>query len=220
MNPDNARYKQYNHSLILIALSDGQWHRNMELKEQTKLTPRTLSKHLKELTNELQWIERKEDTESGEYPHPVLYRAKEDMLSIIIFITTVHYSYTTDNLERKLKETKDPIHVLIRIHELNLYYLTLLLEEMQKEKIMSQKEVNALLNFTIFAPYKIYISNLIDAFSKNIQFGTHFDIDKLRQEYNIWNGDINSINAKKIESVETDSKRISLWKVEMPKELK
>ena len=186
MNSHNANYTRYSQNLILIALSDGQWHRIKELKEKIKLSPRTLYKRLNELEKELNWIERKEETESGEYPHPVLYRATESILSIAILIKTVHYN--ADNIERDLKENKDPLQILERLHKLNLYYFTLLLETIQEDKYMSQKHIDAMANLTIYDPYKIYVDNLIAAFAKNVRFGAHFDIDQLRQKHGVSNG--------------------------------
>jgi DNA-binding HxlR family transcriptional regulator len=58
--------------LILSILSDGKWHRHKEILEKTRLSPTTLSKHLKDLTKGI--VEKKLDLESKEYPYPVLYR--------------------------------------------------------------------------------------------------------------------------------------------------
>lgn len=61
---------------IISVLGDGQWHRHKEIMEITKLSPTTLSKHLKVLEKGI--IERKIDLESGEYPAPVYYRLREE----------------------------------------------------------------------------------------------------------------------------------------------
>ena len=52
---------------IFKALSDGQWHRFIDLKEKSKLSPRTLAKHLNRMVK-IQIIERKTDIEGGKYP--------------------------------------------------------------------------------------------------------------------------------------------------------
>ena len=62
---------------ILSILSDGQWHRHKEILEKTKLSPTTLSKHLKELEKGI--VEKRIDIESGEYPYPVYYRLKPEL---------------------------------------------------------------------------------------------------------------------------------------------
>ncbi|MEM3640702.1 MAG: ArsR family transcriptional regulator [Candidatus Bathyarchaeia archaeon] len=74
MGVKQQRDASKNRKLILSILLDGQWHRHREIWEKTKLSPTTLSKHLKELEKGI--IERKIDTESGEYPPPVYYRLK------------------------------------------------------------------------------------------------------------------------------------------------
>lgn len=52
---NKAHYAQ---RAIFKALSDGQWHRNMNLKEITKLSSRTLAKHFR--PNDKASIDRKE----------------------------------------------------------------------------------------------------------------------------------------------------------------
>src|SRR5512139_1848786 len=130
MNPDDARIKWYNQQLILIALADGQWHRNKELKEKTKLTARTLSKHLDELEKKLNWILRMQDRDSGEYPYPVLYKSVNPKFGR--FIQLVYEN--ANDIEMQLKETKDPIQVLDDLHKINLYYFAMLLKMVQEDK--------------------------------------------------------------------------------------
>jgi DNA-binding transcriptional ArsR family regulator len=65
--------------LILSILSDGKWHRHKEILEKTRLSPTTLSKHLKGLEKGL--VEKRMDLQSGEYPYPVYYRIKESIYS-------------------------------------------------------------------------------------------------------------------------------------------
>ena len=185
LNPNNPENRFYNQQLILMALSDGHWHRNMELKEKTKLTPRTLSKHLNELEKELSWIERRVDTESGEYPHPVLYKAKLSTVAYAIYVQSIFDN--TDDIEADLKETEDPLQILIELHKLNLHYLTLILETIQKDKCISQKQLNWMTQLFLYTPYEIYTENLITAFTKAVQFGARFDIDQLRKNHNIEN---------------------------------
>ena len=186
MNPNNPIHKQYHQQRILIALSDGQWHRNKELKDKTKLTPRTLSKHLNELEKELHWIERREDTESGEYPHPVLYKATHSIASCGRYIKTIIDN--ADEIETDLTETKDPLQLLKEFHEINLYYFTLILEKIQESKSKNLKELDSIMKFVYYSPYEIYTKQIITAFTKAVQFGERFDINQLRQKHSIWNG--------------------------------
>lgn len=186
MNPKNPINKQYHQQLILIALSDGQWHRNMELKEKTKLTPRTLSKHLNELEKELDWIERREDTESGEYPHPVLYRANRSTVAYAIYMKSVFDN--ADDIETVLKETRDPLQILAELQKVNLYYFTLILESIQESKYKTLKELDSITSLFLYSPYEIYAKQIIAAFTKAVQFGERFDINQLRRNHDVWDG--------------------------------
>jgi DNA-binding Lrp family transcriptional regulator len=72
-----------NQKLILSVLSDGKWHRHREILEKTKLSPTTLSKHLKELEKGI--VEKRIDLQSGEYPYPVYYRLNQSLAIIQSF---------------------------------------------------------------------------------------------------------------------------------------
>jgi DNA-binding HxlR family transcriptional regulator len=176
MNPDNSRYKQYNQQQILMALIDGQWHRIMDLKKETKLSPRTLYKHLNELEKELHWIERKEDTESGEYPHPVLYKANPTTIKHTKFVMSIH-EYA-EKIETKLKETRDPSLMLDDFHMLNKLTFTLILMAIQSNKYMTWKQIDYMTRLFLFSPYEIYTQNLITAITKAIQSGVRFEVKK------------------------------------------
>lgn len=60
-------------------LADGKWHRYGEIVKTTGLSPATVSKHFKKLRDV---IEKKIDFESGEYPYPVYYKAREAFLQL------------------------------------------------------------------------------------------------------------------------------------------
>ena len=177
VNPNNSNYKQHNQQLILIALSDGQWHRNMELKEKTKLTARTLSKHLDELEEELHWIEKKTDTESGKYPHPVLYKANPTTIKYTKFVMLIH-EYA-DKIETTLKETRDPFLMLDDFHMLNQLAFTLILIAIQTDKYMTWKQIDYATSLFLFSPYEIYTQNLITAITEAIHLGARFDVKQL-----------------------------------------
>ena len=184
MNPNNPIHKQYHQQRILIALSDGQWHRNKELKEKTQLTPRTLSKHLSELEKELHWIDRIEDTESGEYPHPVLYKATRSIAAYGRFIKTIFDN--ADEIETQLKEAKDPLQVLAELNKINEWHFTLILESIQESKHKNLKQLDSITRLFLYSPYEIYTKQIIKAFTKAVQFGVKFDINQLRQNHGVW----------------------------------
>lgn len=174
MNPDNPKYKQLNSQKVLFALIDGQWHRNKELKERTKLTARTLSKHLGELEKNLHWVERKEDTESGEYPHPVLYKATNAAIPFIKYMDIVFQN--ADTIEKEIDEVTDPLKVLRKIHKGEEYYLYLTILEIATFKYMTKEQLDGFLDFTFYRPHQIYIEALIGAITKAAQFGATFEI--------------------------------------------
>jgi DNA-binding HxlR family transcriptional regulator len=124
---------------IYDALSDGQWHRYMELKNATKLSPRTLSKHLENM-NSLTVVERKEDTESGKYPVPVLYKANDQFLNDYIKPTRMRKHYS-DNVNAMLEETKDPLILLDMILQFAQVDFIRILQEIQTNKKISGEEI-------------------------------------------------------------------------------
>jgi DNA-binding HxlR family transcriptional regulator len=187
LKPNTLDLKQYSQQRILLALIDGEWHRNKELKEKTKLTPRTLSKHLYELERKFRWIERREDTESGEYPHPVLYRATSSIVTMTIVMKTVFDN--ADDIETILKETKDPLQILEEFHKINEYYFTLILETIQKTKSTYPEWIDPLMDFVFYEPYKIYTKEIVRAFTKVVRSDAEIDINNLRQRHNVWDGD-------------------------------
>ncbi len=161
---------------ILKAFSDGQWHRNKELRETTKLSSRTLSKHLENLT-QLQMIERKEDMESGKYPVPVLYKATFAALEYIK--TSIFIEESSKNIEPALMETRDPLAVLEIIHMASELGLVKILTELKEHKDMPVAVVQYLEVLFMEMPYKFFVLKLVDASRKIID---ELDFDKLSIE--------------------------------------
>jgi DNA-binding HxlR family transcriptional regulator len=181
-----TEYKLYNQQLILITLSDEQWHRYKDLKEKTKLSSRTLSKHLNELRHELHWIEQEKDT-SGKYPHSVLYRVTSAIAPYATYLENC--SKIAENIERQIKENKDPISIVETLHKANLFYITSLLEEIQK-KFVSKKQIEGMMNLFLFSPYQVYIETLIETFTNKVRLGAKFDFKQLKEKWRIPNGKI------------------------------
>lgn len=71
---DQIKKAELSKQKILNFLKDGQWHRYGEILSTIKVSPTTLTKHLKELEKGI--VERKVDIKSGEYPPPVCYRIR------------------------------------------------------------------------------------------------------------------------------------------------
>jgi len=163
--------KAFNATLpILIILSDDQWHRNMELKEKTKLSSRTLAKHLNQMIN-LKIIERKEDVESGKYPVPVLYKAHPELT--IMVKAFIAREYLTNQLEPVLDEVKDSLMVLDAIHDGSQATFLGLLEIIQQDKDITNEEINFYAECFLWAHYRQFTSKLIEISRKMIN---DFDI--------------------------------------------
>ena len=77
---DQIRKAKLSKQKILYFLRDGQWHRYSEILKAIKVSPTTLTKHLKELEKGI--VERHINIESGEYPPPVSYRLKPSVSQI------------------------------------------------------------------------------------------------------------------------------------------
>ncbi|MGD0204687.1 MAG: winged helix-turn-helix transcriptional regulator [Candidatus Bathyarchaeia archaeon] len=76
---DQIKKSELSTQKILAVLKDGAWHRYMEILKETKISPTTLTKRLKELEKGI--VERKLDTEGKEYPPPVAYRIRNSELA-------------------------------------------------------------------------------------------------------------------------------------------
>lgn len=150
---------------IFKTLSDGQWHRNMELKEKTKLSSRTLAKHLNHMTN-LQTIEKRTDVESGKYPVPVLYKATPELTTYIE--ASITREEIANELEPALNESKDPLMLLEAIHAFSQIYFIELLTQIQQNEIVTNEQISFFTECFLWADYKQYTSKLIEASRKII----------------------------------------------------
>jgi len=137
----------------------------MELKEKTKLSSRTLAKHLNQMTN-LQIIEKKTDVESGKYPVPVLYKATPELTTYIK--ASITREEVANTLEPALNESKDPLRILEAIHASSQLYFIELLTQIQQNKIVTNEQISFFAECFLWANYKQYTSKLIEASRKII----------------------------------------------------
>jgi DNA-binding MarR family transcriptional regulator len=156
---------------ILTALSDGQWHRNKELKEKTKLSSRTLDKHLDKI-KEFQLIERKTNVESGKYA--VFFRAKPELTTY--YKANIMREESIKEMEKVLNERKDPFLILDAIHTISQRCFIELLEIIQQNKNITKEEINFFGECFLWTSYKQYISKLIEESRKII---TDININQL-----------------------------------------
>lgn len=148
---------------ILEALADGNWHRNKDLKEKTKLSSRTLAKHLERMVK-IPVIERKEDNESGKYPIPVLYRIISPLDTYVR--SNILRTLFADQIETILDETKDPLFILDTIHALSQEGFVELLRRIQQSENISNEELYFFGECFLWANYKIFIARLMGASRK------------------------------------------------------
>lgn len=158
---------------IFKALYDGQWHRNMELKEKTNLSSRTLSKHLDRMLK-LQLIERKVDNESGKYPIPVLYQAQPELINYVK--SSMLREEFSQKVDAMLEETKDPLMILEVIHTYSQTAFLKLMEEIKNNKKMTPEEIEFFEENFIWANYKHFTFDLINATKKMVN---ELDFNKL-----------------------------------------
>lgn len=161
-NQQKTHYAKWD---IFEALSDGQWHRNMELQATTKLNPFTLTKHLKQMTKD-NIIDRKEDTESGKYPIPVLYKAPIELIDIVISNrSNKKFSEWIDEwVKNKMVQTiLDPLVILESINNITQVGFIQLLQEMQRDKKINASQITFLEEILITNNYNHAIKELITA---------------------------------------------------------
>jgi hypothetical protein len=145
---------------IFKALYDGQWHRNMELREKTKLSSRTLTKHLDQLIKSC-LVERKVDNESGKYPVPVLYRAEPELLAHTK--SSLLREDFAENVYAMLKETNDPLMILEVIHDYSQLTFLHILEQVKLKKDISDEEIEFLEEIFLWSNYKSFTFELVEA---------------------------------------------------------
>ena len=137
----------------------------MELKEKTKLSSRTLAKHLNHMTN-IQIIERKEDIKSRKYPVPVLYKATPELTTYIKASMT--REKFADEMEPCLNESKDPLFLLDAIHAASQLGFITLLTHIQQNNIITDEQINFFAECFLWANYKQFTHKLINASRKII----------------------------------------------------
>src|SRR5665648_541916 len=160
------REKKYTAQRVIIkALFDGQWHRNMELKQKTKLSSRTLAKHLDEMVK-AEVVERRVDNDSGKYPIPVLYKAKPVLLAYTK--SSLLREEFSEKVETMLQETKDPLVILEVIHEYSQLGFLRLLGEIKSNRKISDEQIDFFEEVFLWSSYKSFMFDLVEATRKII----------------------------------------------------
>lgn len=136
----------------------------MELKEKTKLSSRTLAKHLSQMTK-IRIIEKK-TVKNGEYPFPVLYKAESDL--VVYVRANITRIWFANQIEAMLDETKDPLLILETIHAISQEGFIELLKIIQQDKSITNEKIYFFGECFLWTNYKKFISKLIEASRKII----------------------------------------------------
>ena len=160
---------------ILKVLSDGQWHQTKDLKVETKVSSRTLYKHLKELEA---FIERREETESGFPTPPVYYRASPTLLSLIAESFVI--KTTTEGIMADLLNTKDLSSVLWFVNKLtNVKILSVLSAIKKQSREVTDPELTFLLRSFVWKNYEYLTLGLVKTSMKIID---DLDIEQVSKD--------------------------------------
>ena len=145
----------------------------MELEEKTRLSSRTLAKHLTEMTDS-RIIERMRDIRSGKYPVPILYKAVPEVADYVR--TLILQEEAANHLVLALDETKDPLAILDAIHATSQIFFLDIINEIQQDKNISEEKINIFADTFILRPYREYTLKLIKASQKMID---EFNVNQL-----------------------------------------
>lgn len=159
----NANIAYKTRQLIFKALSDGQWHQNMELISTTKLNYRTLTKHLKKMT-ETQIIEKKKDIINGK--RAVLFKTTTH--GALYIDSMMFRKLYSDNIDKVLEESKDPLMMLNVIHNWSQLNFIQILKLIKNNIITNSNTLNYLEEFLLWDDYQYSTMKLIEATTKNI----------------------------------------------------
>jgi len=146
---------------ILEVLFDGQWHQTKDLKVYTKVSPRTLYKHLEALKA---YIEKEEDETT--YPHRVYYRASPTLLSLMVESKLI--KATTDGIMADLSNTKDLASILKFINMLINSQILTVLETIKKSnlKFSDTEQISFLMRSFVLTHFEYLMAGLVKATSK------------------------------------------------------
>lgn len=180
----------------------------MELKEQTKRSSRTLAKHLNQMVN-MQFIEKRIDIESGNYPHPVYYKAKPNLITGVK--ASMARQETIDLFEPALNEVKDPLMILDGIHAASQLDFIDIILRIQQYKNMTNEEIYFFEEIFLWANYRQYTSKLIQASRKIID---DINITQSLMEQAKRNIEVYQKTLKKYEEIQQQKKP---WRSEKPR---
>jgi len=161
-------------SKILEVLSDGQWHQTKDLKVYTKVSPRTLYKHLEALEA---YIEKEKDETT--YPHRVYYRANQVLLSLMAEAELTE-AFIKDVIAN-LSSTKDLTSILKFINTKINMGILLVLETIKKSglDVANVEQISFLMRSFVLTPFEYAMAGIVKATTKIID---DIDFEQVRKD--------------------------------------
>jgi len=181
MGKRQATQAQESSLRIAKFLSDKKPHQFKEIKKETKLSPPTLSKRLKELV-EVRLVNKKVDTKSGRYPYPVYYTATEELSDFAK--TAMFIDEASARIEEAISADKQPLLLLDGLHMANTANMVMILRELKKDK--SRLRPDMIFNWELWTlePYRALSLKIIEASAKEIN---EIDIDQIQKtQFEAW----------------------------------
>ena len=145
---------------ILKALSDESWHKYKEILEETEISSRTLTKHLKRL-EKCKLIQK----ERKKYPF-VYYKAEPELVTWTEAIVSMEE--LSQKIEPVLLETKDPLLVLSLIEMYCRGNLALTFFKIKEDTKVPDYKLRFLLDLFVWEPYRVLTWKLVEASKKHM----------------------------------------------------
>lgn len=161
---------------ILEVLFDGKWHQTKDLKVETKVSSKTLYKHLDALAN---FIEKRVEPKENLPKAPVYYRATPTLLALK-FESELTAASMKDII-KNLSNPKELVPFLKVINMLNNFQILVVLETIQKSnlKFSDTKQISFLMRSFVLTPFEHQMAALVKATSKIID---SIDFDQVRKD--------------------------------------
>jgi hypothetical protein len=177
MNMDENMKKEHEATMkILTVLSDYEWHKIRDFKENHVSSKTFYTKFLKRFKP---FVEKRRD-ETGEYPYPVYYRMKP-MLGFSPIEEIVLIRNELEDLKREFLEKKSIPTALRQIRTISDMNLTKALVYFKTANIKDIEDVRGFFEFFAWQSYKALTLKLAEL---SIKFTDEIDFEKAVKE--IW----------------------------------
>lgn len=151
---------------ILKVLSDEKWHQWKELLEKTKISSRTLVKHLSRLEKD-KFIQSKREKTNMRL---VYYKAEPEVVTYTEAETSTEE--ISQQIEGTLLETKNPMAILRIINNANNFMIMYMIKQLGVEKSFPKSKLRFLMEFWVWESYRVLTWKLIEASWKHMDMLT------------------------------------------------